>query len=68
MGQGMGMLLLHYLTRIGRQRGIRRFYAKILPTNKAMLAVFHNSGYAVGTEFDGEVYNIQYDLNNQPRP
>ena len=60
--KGMGMLLLHYLTRIGRQRGIKRFYAKILPTNKAMLAVFHKSGYAVSTEFDGEVYNIHYDL------
>ena len=30
---------------------------------KAMLAVFHNSGYVVSTEFDGDVYNIHYDLN-----
>jgi len=27
-----------------------------------MLTIFHNSGYKVNTEFDGEVYNITYDL------
>jgi hypothetical protein len=36
-----------------------------LPVNKAMLAVFYNSGYQVNTEFDGEVYNISYDLDRQ---
>lgn len=60
--KGMGTLLLDYLTQIARQRGVKRFYAKVLPTNKSMLAIFHNSGYKVGTEFDGEVYSIKYDL------
>jgi RimJ/RimL family protein N-acetyltransferase len=41
---------------------VKRFYAKVLPGNKAMLAIFHNSGYKVNTSFDGEVYNISYDL------
>jgi acyl-CoA hydrolase/RimJ/RimL family protein N-acetyltransferase len=60
--KGMGTLLLAYLTKIARQRGVRSFYAKVLPTNKAMLTVFYNSGYKVNTEFDGEVYSITYDL------
>jgi hypothetical protein len=30
-----------------------------------MLAIFHNSGYKVNTEFDGEAYSISYDLNRQ---
>ncbi len=60
--KGMGTLLLAYLTRIARQRGVRSFYAKVMPTNKAMLAVFYNSGFKVNTEFDGEVYSITYDL------
>ncbi len=63
--KGMGALLLRYLTRIARKRGVRQFYAKVLPTNKAMLAVFYNSGYHINTEFDGEVYNIRYDLTDQ---
>ncbi|MFC1677079.1 GNAT family N-acetyltransferase [Planctomycetota bacterium] len=60
--KGMGALLLDYLTQIARRKGVKRFYAKVLPTNKSMLAIFHNSGYEVKTEFDGEVYSIAYDL------
>jgi len=60
--KGMGTFLLDYITQIAKQRGVKRFYAKVLPTNKPMLAIFHNSGYKVNTEFDGDVYNITYDL------
>jgi acyl-CoA hydrolase len=60
--KGMGTFLLDYLTQIARKRGVKRFYAKVLPGNKAMLAIFHNSGYKVNTEFDGEVYSVTYDL------
>ena len=63
--KGMGTFLLDYITQIAKQRGVRRFYAKVLPTNKPMLAIFYNSGYKVNTEFDGEVYNITYDLTKQ---
>jgi acyl-CoA hydrolase/GNAT superfamily N-acetyltransferase len=60
--KGMGTFLLDYLTQIAKKRGVKRFYAKVLPTNKAMLAIFYNSGYKVNTEFDGEVYSVTYDL------
>jgi len=60
--KGMGTLLMDYITQIAKQRGVKRFYAKVLPTNKPMLTIFHNSGYKVNTEFDGEVYSITYDL------
>ena len=60
--KGMGTLLLNYLTKVARQRGVKTFYAKVLPANKPMLSVFYNSGYKVNTEFDGEVYSIKYDL------
>lgn len=60
--KGLGTFLLAYLTQIAKQRGVKRFYAKVLPTNKPMLAIFHNSGYKVKTEFDGEVYSVTYNL------
>jgi len=60
--KGMGTFLLDCITQIAKQRGVKRFYAKVLPTNKPMLTIFHNSGYKVNTEFDGEVYSITYDL------
>lgn len=62
--KGMGTLLLDYLSQIARKRGVKKFYAKVLPVNKAMLSVFYNSGYKINTEFDGEVYSISYDLTN----
>ena len=63
--KGIGTAMLAYITKIARQRGVKRFYAKVLPVNKPMLAVFHNSGFEVKTEFDGEVYSIMYDLVKQ---
>ena len=63
--KGMGSFLLNYLTQIAVQRGVKRFYAKVLPVNKPMLAVFYNSGFKVNTEFDGEVYSIWYDLTKK---
>jgi acyl-CoA hydrolase/RimJ/RimL family protein N-acetyltransferase len=60
--KGMGTLLLEYITKVARQRGVKSFSAKVLPNNKPMLAIFYSSGYKVNTEFDGEVYNITYDL------
>jgi len=60
--KGMGTFLLDYITEVARQRGVKRFCAKVLPGNKPMLAIFQNSGYNVKTDFDGEVYSIVYDL------
>ena len=60
--KGLGTFLLAYLVQIAKQRGVKSFYAKVLPTNKPMLAIFHNSGYKVKTEFDGEVYSVVFEL------
>jgi acyl-CoA hydrolase/GNAT superfamily N-acetyltransferase len=64
--KGMGAFLLSYLTRIAIQRGIKRFYATVLPENKAMLNIFYNCGYNVDTDFDGSSYTISYDLHEEP--
>jgi acyl-CoA hydrolase/GNAT superfamily N-acetyltransferase len=60
--KGMGSFLLEYITTIARSRGIRSFYATVLPMNKAMLQIFYNSGYEIKTEFDGDAYSITYEL------
>jgi RimJ/RimL family protein N-acetyltransferase len=59
---GMGSYLLNYIAEVAAQRGVKSFYATVLPVNKAMLNVFYNSGYKVNTEFDGDSYTITYDL------
>ncbi|MFH1733032.1 MAG: GNAT family N-acetyltransferase [Planctomycetota bacterium] len=63
--KGMGSFLLDYITQIARQRGVRRFTAAVLASNKPMLAIFHNTGYKVETEFDGEAYGITYELTKR---
>ncbi len=63
--KGMGAILLKYLARIAVQRGVKRFDASVLAQNKPMLAVFHNSGFEVQTEFDGEAYHLIFDLKKE---
>jgi GNAT superfamily N-acetyltransferase len=60
--KGMGTFLLDYVTQIARQRGVKTFWAKVLPNNEPMLTIFHNSGYKIKTEFDGDAYDVSYDL------
>jgi GNAT superfamily N-acetyltransferase len=60
--KGMGSFLLDHIMQAAVKRGVKRFYAKVLPKNKAMLSVFQNSRYKVTTEFDGEVFSIVCDL------
>ena len=63
--KGMGTFLLNYLTSIAIKRGIKRFYATVLPENKDMLNIFYNSGYHINTDFDGSSYTITYDLQEE---
>jgi len=60
--KGMGTLLLRYLTEIAEKRGVKTFFAKVLPDNKPMLSIFQSCGYNVQTQFDGEVYSVRYNL------
>lgn len=63
--RGMGTYLMEYLAQIARQRGVRRFFAKVLPQNKAMLTVFQSSGYKVNLEFDGDSYSVLFELSKE---
>jgi len=63
--KGMGGMMLRYLTEIARRRGVKHFFAKVLPSNKAMLAVFYNSGYKVKTVFDGDAYTVTYGITKE---
>lgn len=66
--KGMGTFLLDYLAQIARQRGVRKFFAKVLPANRPMLAILQNSGYKMNLEFDGDAYSIYLDLEKSSAP
>ena len=46
-GRGIGQLLLEHLAQAGRERGIERFIAEVLPDNQAMIHTFKDAGYRV---------------------
>lgn len=45
-GRGLGTLLVEHLASVGRRLGVRRLTADVLATNRAMLGVFHDVGFA----------------------
>jgi RimJ/RimL family protein N-acetyltransferase len=65
--KGMGSLMLDYLIQVAASRGVRRFDAKVLPENNAMLAVFQNCGHPVRMEYDGDEYSIAIDIQKPLR-
>ncbi len=46
-GHGLGSLLLEHLAAAGRDHGVRRFVAEVLPENGAMIGVFRDAGFTV---------------------
>ena len=63
--KGMGTFLMEYLATIARQRGVEKFYARVLPVNKAMIAVLQNMDYRTTMEFDGDAHSIMIDLRQK---
>ena len=48
-GRGIGQLLLEHLAQAGRERGVERFVAEVLPDNARMIQTFRDAGYRVGS-------------------
>jgi GNAT superfamily N-acetyltransferase len=60
--RGMGTHLLNFLARCARKNGIHQFRASVLRENKAMLNVFHSSGYNVHTKLEEDVYSLTMQI------
>ena len=59
--RGIGTRMLEQLAAIGAERGVRRFDAAVLSTNRAMLSVFRNAGFAVKRAVLDEL-NVSVDI------
>jgi acyl-CoA synthetase (NDP forming)/RimJ/RimL family protein N-acetyltransferase len=53
--RGIGTRMLEQLAAIAAERGLRRFEAAVLSTNRDMLRVFQNAGFAIKREGFGEL-------------
>ncbi len=62
-GRGIGQLLLEHLAQAGRERGVERFVADILPDNHAMIRTFRDAGYHIASEYDDGVMALVFDID-----
>jgi RimJ/RimL family protein N-acetyltransferase len=62
-GLGLASILLKHLVVIGREQGISRFEAEVLPSNKAMLRVFSRAGLPMTTVPTGDSVHVAIFLN-----
>jgi acyl-CoA synthetase (NDP forming)/GNAT superfamily N-acetyltransferase len=61
--RGIGQLLLEHLAQIGRELGIGRFVAEVLPDNIGMLQVFRDAGYQVGGGVEDGVMHMEFSID-----
>jgi acyl-CoA hydrolase/GNAT superfamily N-acetyltransferase len=66
--KGLGRALFGKLVEIGRERGIEKFFAEVLPENVPMLRVFHHSDCGVSTKTEGEVVHVTIELRPEVAP
>lgn len=66
-GKGIGSVLLEHLAAAGRELGIGRFVADVLPANTKMLAVFADAGFAVSQRYDEGVISVSFRIDPTAR-
>ena len=65
-GRGIGSVLLEHLVAVGREHGVERFVAEVLPQNAKMLATFTRAGFQVARAYDEGVVSVSFDLALTP--
>ena len=63
-GMGLGSVLLEHLAAAGRELGVRRFVADVLPQNSKMLRVFAEAGYDVKSQISDGVIEVSFTITS----
>lgn len=66
-GKGVGSVLLEHLSAIGRDAGIQRFVAEVLPQNRKMINVFKEAGYAVEHRLEDGIIELSFEIRPTAR-
>jgi acyl-CoA synthetase (NDP forming)/GNAT superfamily N-acetyltransferase len=62
-GRGIANLLLEHLAQAGRERGIDRFVAEVLPDNRRMIKTFRDAGYHVEGGYQDGVMRLVFPID-----
>ncbi len=63
-GRGVGQLLLEHLAQAGRECGVARFVAEMLPQNTRMSQTFNSAGYRIADGVNDEVLTVTLVLDH----
>lgn len=61
-GRGIGQLLLEHLAQAGREVGVKRFLAEVLPENRRMSTIFTAAGYRVAGGFEDGIMRLEFPI------
>ncbi|HEX3930556.1 MAG TPA: GNAT family N-acetyltransferase [Nocardioides sp.] len=61
-GRGIGQILLEHLAQAGRERGVERFVAEVLPDNHRMIQTFRDAGYRLVSGFEDGVITLEFPI------
>ena len=62
-GRGIAQLLLEHLAQAGRERGVDKFVAEVLPENSRMIQIFREAGYQVAGGFEDGVMRLEFPIS-----
>jgi acyl-CoA synthetase (NDP forming)/GNAT superfamily N-acetyltransferase len=62
-GRGIANLLLEHLAQAGRERGVDRFVAEVLPDNRRMIKTFRDAGYHVEGGYQDGVMRLVFPID-----
>jgi acyl-CoA synthetase (NDP forming)/GNAT superfamily N-acetyltransferase len=62
-GRGIGTVLLEHLAAAARERGITKFTATVLPSNRRMLSVFRSAGFQTARQLADGVVDVVLALD-----
>ncbi len=62
-GRGIAQLLLEHLAQAGRERGVERFVAEVLPDNQRMIQIFRDAGYRVAGGYSDGVMMLEFPID-----
>ncbi len=61
-GRGAAQLLLEHLAQAGRETGVSRFVAEVLPDNIRMIQTFRDAGYQVASGIEEGVLRLEFPI------
>jgi acyl-CoA synthetase (NDP forming)/RimJ/RimL family protein N-acetyltransferase len=61
-GRGLGPVLLEHLAAAGEERGIERFTASVLPSNRRMIEVFTSAGFEIERHLADGYVELSYPI------